>query len=69
MPFIQSRPNVFINTEATDASALVASGNTNATMTHFQEMAFWDRFYVFYRYNSDLTTRQNDIVKISGLTT
>jgi len=69
MPFIMSRPNVFINKEATDATALVSSGNSNAIMTHFEEIAIWDRFYVVYRYNSDLTTRQNDIVKIKGLTT
>lgn len=69
MPYIKSQPSFYVNKEATDASALVASGNANATMTHFEEMAIWDRFYVVYRYNSDLTTRQNDIVKIKGLTT
>jgi hypothetical protein len=32
-------------------------------------MAIWVRFYVVYRYNSDLGTRVNDIVKIQGLLT
>jgi hypothetical protein len=39
------------------------------TMTHFQEMAIWNRFYIVFPYNSDLTTRVSDIVKLKGLTT
>lgn len=70
MPYTRSRHNVYVNTEATEADAIITpSTDTNLKMTHFQEMAMWDRFYVVYRYNSDLTTRQNDIVKIKGLTT
>jgi hypothetical protein len=38
-------------------------------MTHFEEMALWFRFYVVYRYNSDLSARANDIVKLVGATT
>lgn len=68
LPFIKSQANIFINTEATDASSLVTS-DSNMTMTHWEEMAIWDRFYVIYRYNSDLTTRANDIVKLVGLKT
>lgn len=67
---IRMRVNVFRNTEATDATSLFAAGtNKNLLMTTFEEMGFWARFYVVYRYNSDLTTRPNDIVKIKGLTT
>jgi hypothetical protein len=70
LPFLRMRANIFTNTEATDATALITSGtDSNLTMTHFEEMAIWARFYVVYRYNSDLTTRSNDIVKIKGLTT
>ena len=70
MPFIRSRINVYTNKEATEASSIITpTTDSNLTMTHFEEMAMWDRFYVVYRYNSDLTTRQNDIVKIAGLTT
>jgi hypothetical protein len=69
LPFLRMRANIFTNTEATDATALITSGtDSNLTMTHFEEMAIWARFYVVYRYNSDLTTRANDIVKIKGLT-
>lgn len=73
MPYIKMRPNIFMNTEATEAESLVKVGtnsglrDSNLTMTHFEEMAIWVRFYVAYRYNSDLTTRQNDIVKVRGL--
>lgn len=70
IPFTRMRANIYVNNEATDATALVGAGNdTNMTMTHFEEMAVWLRFYIVYRYNSDLTTRANDVVKIQGLTT
>ena len=68
LPFTRMRANVYVNTEATEANALVESTDTNMTMTHFEEMAVWFRFYVVYRYNSNLATRPNDIVKIAGKT-
>lgn len=69
MPFCRMRVNVYSNKEAVNASALITGGNdTNATMTIFEEIAFWARFYVVYRYNSDIATRANDIVKIVGTT-
>jgi hypothetical protein len=67
LPFVNMRANVYINAEATDATALVAG--TNQLMSHFEEYALWFRFYIVYRYNSDLATRANDIVKVVGLTT
>lgn len=70
MPYIKSRPNVFINREATEATSIVSPAtDSNLIMTHFEEMAIWDRFYVVYRYNSAIGSRPNDIVKIKGLTT
>lgn len=70
LPFARMRANVYVNNEATDATALVSAGtDSNMIMTHFQEMAIWIRFYIVYRYNSDLANRANDIVKIKGLTT
>jgi hypothetical protein len=70
IPFTRMRANIYTNVEATEATALTAVGtDSNLKMTHFEEMAIWQRFYVVYRYNSDLATRANDIVKISGLTT
>lgn len=70
MPYIRSRPNIYINKEAAEATSIITPNtDSNLIMTHWEEMAIWDRFYVVYRYNSDLTTRQNDIVKIKGLTT
>jgi len=69
MPYIKSRPNLFINTEATEATSIISpTTDSNLIMTHFEEMAIWDRFYAVYRYNSDLANRVNDVVKIKGLT-
>jgi hypothetical protein len=69
MPYVRSRMNFFTNNEATDATAILTTADTNNKMTHFKEMALWDRFYIVYRYNSDFTTRVNDIIKLAGLTT
>ncbi|WP_277496488.1 hypothetical protein [Elizabethkingia anophelis] len=72
LPFTRMRANIYTNNEATEATSLVGVGaptkDSNLIMTHFQEMAIWHRFYVVYRYNSDLATRTNDIIKVSGLT-
>jgi hypothetical protein len=68
IPFARMRANVFVNREATDATALVSAGrDTNLIMTAFQEMALWIRVYVFEEFNSDLSTRVNPIIKITGL--
>ena len=70
LPFLRMRANIYVNNEATDATALVGAGtDSNMIMTHFQEMAIWARFYIVYRFNADLSTIENDIVKIKGLTT
>lgn len=70
IPYTRLRANIYVNNEATEATALVGAGtDSNMIMTHFQEMAIWIRFYIVYRYNSDLTTYANDVVKIQGLTT
>lgn len=69
LPFCRMRANIFTNAQATDATALITAGtDTNTIMTTFEEMGIWLRFYVVYRYNSDLSTRANDIVKIVGAT-
>lgn len=69
LPYMRMRANVYVNNEATDATALVTPGNrTDLKMTVFQEMALWFRFYVVYRYNSAIGTRQNGIVKLLGQT-
>lgn len=69
IPGARMRANIYVNNEATEATALVGAGtDSNLIMTHFSEMAIWLRFYIVYRYNSDLSTRANDIVKIKGLT-
>lgn len=70
IPHTRMRANIYVNKEATNANALITSGtDTNTTMTHFEEMAVWIRFYVVYKYNSDIANRVNDIVKIVGATT
>ena len=70
LPFLKMRANIYINNEATNAEALITGGSSSDNkMTTFQEMAIWSRFYVVYPYNSDLSTRASDIVKVQGLTT
>ena len=70
LPFVNMRANIYTDTNATNATSLITSGtDSNLIMTHFEEMAIWSRFYVVYRYNSDLSTRVNDIVKVQGLLT
>lgn len=70
LPFLRMRANIYIDNQATDATALVSAGtDSNLIMTHFQEMAIWCRFYIVYRYNEDLSSYANDIVKIKGTTT
>lgn len=69
LPYVKMRCNIYTNAQATDATALITSGtDSNLIMSHFEEMAIWARFYVVYRYNSDLSTRVNDVVKIVGAT-
>lgn len=68
LPFTRMRANIYTNTEATEATSIVSGSPSDMKMTHFEEMAIWTRFYVVYRYNSDLTTRANDVVKIAGAT-
>lgn len=70
LPFARLRANIYTNSEATEATSLISPAtDSNLIMTHFEEMAIWMRFYVVFRFNSDLANRANDIVKIKGLTT
>ena len=61
------RPNIYIDTEATDATSL--RDNSNTIMTHFELMCVWYRFYVIFEYNEDLATFPNTIWKLNGLNT
>lgn len=70
IPFTRMRANVFTNKFASDAQSLITAGSdSNLVMSHGEEMGIWQRFYIVYEYNSDLTTRANPIVKLKGLTT
>lgn len=69
LPHVKMRANIYTNAKATEATSLISSGtDSNLIMSHFEEMAIWVRFYVVYRYNSDLANRVNDIVKVVGTT-
>jgi len=69
LPFVNMRANIYTDSNATNATSLITSGvDSNLIMTSYEEMGIWVRFYVVYRYNSDLSTRVNDIVKVQGLT-
>lgn len=68
LPFTRMRANIYTNRFKANATGLVSTGtDTNLIMSAGEEMAIWHRFYIVYRYNSDLTTRPNDIIKIQGL--
>lgn len=68
IPMVGLRCNIYVNNEATDATSLFSTVDSNLIMTHYEETAIWARFYVVYRYNGDLANRANDIVKIIGAT-
>lgn len=69
LPFVNMRANVYVNSEATEATSLVSPNtDSNLIMTHFEEMALWFRFYIVYRYNSAIASRPNDIVYLVGAT-
>ena len=70
LPFVNMRANIYTDTNATNATSLITSGtDSNLIMSHNEEMGIWVRFFVVYRYNSDLATRTNDIVKVQGILT
>lgn len=70
VPFLEHKVNVMTNTEATDATALAASGtNSDLQLTSVETMSFWFRGYIVFEYNADLSTRSNSILKIQGQTT
>ena len=68
VPYLNTQVNTFYNREAADASG---AGETTAhlKMTHYEEWAFIDKFFLTSIYNSDLASRPNPIVKIVGATT
>lgn len=68
MPMLRSRVNVFTDRFKANATSIVSAADTNVIMSAGEEMAMWDRFYVVYPYNSDLSVYPSGIVKIQGLT-
>lgn len=68
VPYLNTQVNTFYNREAADASGL-GDTTTHLKMTHYEEWAFIDKFFLTSIYNSDLSTRPNPIVKIVGTTT
>jgi hypothetical protein len=71
LPFTRTKANIYTNKFSANATNLVSGSpsDSNLIMTAGEEMAIWIRIYVVYRFNSDLATRAQDIVKIKGLTT
>ncbi|MGR3218338.1 MAG: hypothetical protein ACUZ8H_00790 [Candidatus Anammoxibacter sp.] len=69
LPFIKMRANIYTDQFKANATGLVGTGtDTNVIMSAGEEMAIWARFYVVFPFNSDLSSRASDIVKIQGLT-
>lgn len=70
LPFARVRANIYTNTFSANATGLVTPNtDSNLIMSAGEEMAVWVRIYATFPYNTDITTRANDIVKIKGLTT
>jgi len=67
-PYIGERLNVYNNKEAVNASSL-GDTTSHLKMTTMEEWGFLDKFFLVSNYNSDLTARVNEILKIKGLTT
>lgn len=64
------KANIFVDKFKANATGLVSTGtDSNLIMTAGEEMAIWIRMYVVFRFNGDIATRANDVVKIKGLTT
>jgi hypothetical protein len=62
------RANIYTNKFAANATGLVGTGtDSNLIMTAGEEMAIWIRAYYVFKFNTDITSRANDIVKIKGL--
>ena len=70
LPHLRMRANIYTNAEATDATALVTGGNdSNLTMTTFEEMAIWARFYIIHKPMTTFdTTGKTGIIQIAGTT-
>lgn len=71
IPFTRTKANIYTNKFSANATGLVTGSpsDSNLIMTAGEEMAIWIRIYIVFRFNSDLTTRANDIVKLKGLAT
>jgi hypothetical protein len=71
IPFTGTKANIYTNRFAANAQSLVTGSpkDSNLLMTAGEEMAIWIRIYIVYRYNGDIATRANDIVKLKGLIT
>jgi hypothetical protein len=70
LPYTKMRANIYINSEATDATSIITPNtDTNLLMTTWEEMAIWHRFYIPYRYNSAIASRPQGILKLYGKTT
>lgn len=66
-PHIGAKLNVYYNKEAVDASSL-GDTTSHLKMTYMEEWGFLDKFFIVSNYNSDLTSRANEIVKLIGET-
>lgn len=68
MPLVGLRCNIYTNQYATNATSILTTSDSNLTMSTYEEMAFWFRFTVPFRHNSNLATRVSDIVKLEAQT-
>ncbi len=68
LPRLGRSPNLLFRTAAIDASALGAT-TPSLTATIADQYLYVDQYFILHTFNSDLTSRVNDIVKIKNLLT
>ncbi len=66
VPFLDERIMMYQNTALADAST-VGTKSTELIMSHSKEEGFFSTFFLIGNYNSDITTRVNNVIKIDGL--
>lgn len=65
MPFVNQKLNVHISESAVDGRGKFDRGS-NSVMTTEETVSLWARFYVVYKYNSDIANKVNPIVAIEA---
>ncbi len=64
LPKLGRGVNLLYNSKGLDASQ-ISPGSSHLVTTGAEMWSFVDKYYIIHTYNSDLTTRSNDIVRLN----